>query len=497
MPQPNFVFIMTDTQGANMLGCYGRPELRTPNLDRLASEGVRFDRAFSNCPVCTPARGAIFTGLYPSFNGAWSNSLPLYDTMKTMGQRFRDAGYRTAYVGKWHLAGLDYFDSGICPDGWDDAYWYDGRRYMAELSDRELALWRTGLRDIDSLRKHDIRAEFTWGHRISDRGIRFLDENAGGGKPFLLVLSYDEPHGPETCPAEFVEPFLDYHWQIGPAAHDDLAGKPAAQRLLAQTAGTYAPSGTLYYPLYFGCNSFVDWEIGRVLDAIDRRAAENTWVIFTSDHGNFLGAHRLTGKGLAMYNEAARIPLIIREPGRPEGRWPTGVVEQTLAAHVDLLPTMLELASLPVPPLLQGRSLASLFAGFDLPNKDAFIEWHNFEVDHDTMVGFYPARCIVHGDWKLVINLLDTDELYNLREDPHELHNRIDDPSAASARDEAFDLLLWRMWTQRDPFRGMGWERRAWRPAGGNPYGGRGHRGRPADGYLPPYLHYDTGKPIA
>ena len=120
---------MTDTQGANAVGCYGEPGLGTPSLDRLAAEGIRFERAYTTCPLCTPARSGIFTGLYPSINGAHTNNLAPGANIPTMGQRFRDGGYRTAYIGKWHLDGLDYFDSGICPDGWKDEYWYDGRRW--------------------------------------------------------------------------------------------------------------------------------------------------------------------------------------------------------------------------------------------------------------------------------------------------------------------------------------------------------------------------------
>ena len=125
MVQPNFVFVMTDTQATNVVGTYGHPELETPNIDNLARSGIKFARGYTTCPLCTPARAGIFTGIYPHTAGAWTNNLPLGDNIKTMGQRFRDGGYRTAYVGKYHLDGHDYFGTGICPDGWEYAYWYD------------------------------------------------------------------------------------------------------------------------------------------------------------------------------------------------------------------------------------------------------------------------------------------------------------------------------------------------------------------------------------
>ncbi len=120
MPRPNFVFIMTDTQGANIIGTYGHPELETPNIDRLAETGCKFARAYTTCPVCTPARAGIFSGIYPHTAGAWTNNLPLGDNIQTMGQRFQDSGYRTAFVGKWHLDGHDYFGTGLCPPGWEE-----------------------------------------------------------------------------------------------------------------------------------------------------------------------------------------------------------------------------------------------------------------------------------------------------------------------------------------------------------------------------------------
>ena len=148
MKPPNFVLIMTDTQGANVIGTYGNPELRTPCIDDLAKNGMKFTRAYTTCPLCTPARAGIFTGIYSHTSGAWTNNIALGNNIRTMGERFRDRGYRTAYTGKWHLDGHDYFGTGICPDGWDDEYWYDGKRYLSELSDQEISLWRRGLSSI-------------------------------------------------------------------------------------------------------------------------------------------------------------------------------------------------------------------------------------------------------------------------------------------------------------------------------------------------------------
>lgn len=489
MKQPNFVLIMTDTQATNVIGAYGRPELRTPNIDRLARTGVMFNRAYTTCPVCTPARAGLFTGIYPHTSGPWTNNLPLGNNIKTMGQRFQDAGYQTAYTGKWHLDGHDYFGTGICPPGWDDTYWYDGRRYLSELNEAEIRLWRGGLNAYDDLRRHQIQAEFTWAHRVSDRAIRFLEERESN-QPYVLVVSYDEPHHPFTCPPEYVEPFLAYDYALGPAGEDLLEGKPVHQREWAATLKVNARNGLVRHPLYFGCNSFVDSQIGRVIDAVHALSAEDTYIIFTSDHGDMLGAHQLTGKGPVMYDEITRIPLLIEQPaGLGAGRR-----VETAASHIDLLPTMLELAGIERAPILEGESLVPLLKGGEQPGRSVMLEFLRYEIEHDSWGGFQPVRCLVNGRYKLVINLLYTDELYDLEKDPGEVANLIDHPEYRQVRSELHDQLLDRMYALRDPFRGPAWERRPWRFARRLQWRGK-FRPRPADGYAPEVRDYDTGLP--
>lgn len=492
MAHPNFILIMTDTQGANMVGAYGHPELRTPNIDRLAAEGVRFERAYTTCPLCTPARAALFSGMYAHTSGPWTNNLALGANIITMGQRFQDARYHTAYIGKWHLDGHDYFGTGICPSGWDARYWYDGCNYLDELSGDEIRLWRRELNTLDDLRAHNIRAEFTWAHRISDRAERFLQQRAQEqhGNPFLLVVSYDEPHHPFTCPPEYAERFEHYDYPVGPAAFDTLDDKPAHQREWAASTAKPPTPGALRHPLYFGCNSFVDAEIGRVIDAARRYAPENTTIIYTGDHGDMMTAHGLTGKGPVMYDEITRIPLIVAQPGQAGA----GRVVRTPVSHIDLLPTMLELAGLAAPPILEGTSIVSQLNGIEQPDRAVAIEFNRYEIEHDSWGGFQPVRCLLRGQHKLVINLLHTDELYDLQDDPHELRNLIGDPSRAVIRDELHDELLAWMYEKRDPFRGPAWERRPWRSE--RRLGWRGmFRPRPADGVAPDVRAYDTGMP--
>ena len=504
VPRPNFVLIMTDTQATNVVGTYGHPELRTPNIDRLAETGTKFERAYTTCPLCTPARAGLFTGIYPHTSGAWTNNLPLGNNIKTMGQRFADAGYTTAYVGKWHLDGHDYFGTGQCPPGWDPGYWFDGRNYLDELAgegDGLITLWRQGLNNLEDLRAHDIRPDFTWAHRNGDRAIEFLKRQGEASRarlPFLLVVSYDEPHHPFTCPPSYVERFIDYEYLLGPAAFDRLEQKPSHQQEWASSsggAGRAALEGTVRSPMYLGCNSFVDAEIGRVIDAVHWYVPEDTWIIFTSDHGEMLGAHHLTGKGPVMYEEIAHIPLIIECPKVSRASscgGPRSV--KTLASHIDLLPTMMDLAGMDIPPILEGSSLVPVLAGDEDPDRGVVVTFQRYEIEHDSWGGFQPVRAIVKGQHKLVLNLLHSDELYDLASDPGEVYNLMDDLGTASVRDELHDRLLNWMYEKRDPFRGPAWERRPWCDRRRLQWRGE-FRPRPADGYAPEVRDYDTGLP--
>ncbi len=487
--RPNFVFIMTDTQATNAIGAYGRPELQTPNIDGLAQTGIKFENAYTTCPLCTPARAGLFTGIFPHTAGAWTNNLPLGDNIKTMGQRFSDNGYDTAYIGKWHLDGHDYFGTGLCPDGWNPEYWYDGRNYLDELTEAEITMWRRQLNSLDDLTENNIQADFTWAHRIGNRSIQYLEQRLD--KPFVLVVSYDEPHHPFTAPPEYVEKFKAYDYPLGPGAFDTLENKPAHQQEWAQAANVShrVKTGTVQHPMYLGCNSFVDDEIGRVINAAHKYAPDNTYIIFTSDHGDMMGAHQLTGKGPVMYEEIAHIPLIIEPPGGGYGH-----PNHTVVSHIDLLPTMMELAGIECPAILEGSSLVPQLTGEEDANRSVIIEFQRYEIEHDSWGGFQPVRCIVDKKYKLVINLLSSDELYDMEHDVAEVHNLIDNSDFQMVRNTLHDRLLDWMYEKRDPFRGPVWERRPWRDSRRFQWEGD-FRPRPADGYATEVRDYDTGLP--
>lgn len=491
------ILILTDTQGANVIGCYtGRDELGTPNLDRLAGQGVRFQRAYTCAPVCGPARSALFTGLYPHANGVLANDMAPHAGLPTLGMRLARAGIAAGYIGKWHLDGTDYFGDGRCPPGWDPRYWFDGRNYLESLPDEAARDLSRRVLGPEEVRLHGITAAFTHAHRTVDRVLAFLA--AHRQEDFFLVVSIDEPHGPCICPEPFVSAFEEFRLEV-PTADDPLLGKPDSQTEWARHSAAsrqhlIREGGRVYFrnPRYFGCNSFCDHEIGRGLAAIETHLP-GALVIHTSDHGDMFQSHRLAGKGPAVYDEITRIPLLVRWPGVT----PPGAVSPGPVSHIDLLPTLLEFFGVPVPDLAQGRSLLPQCGDpAQRVNEHVFIEFNRFELDHDGFGSFAPIRCVFDGRHKLALNLLDTDELYDLKVDPYELRNRIADPACASIRDGLHDILLDWMDRTRDPLRGPPWGRRAWRVAGGSSWGGP-TRPRPFDpAWPPPTLLYDTGRPI-
>ncbi|MHB9026328.1 MAG: sulfatase-like hydrolase/transferase [Armatimonadota bacterium] len=454
MPTRKIVIIMTDTQRADMLGCYGNPDMHTPSLDRLAREGMRFDRAYTCQPVCGPARSAIFTGLYPHTNGSWANLLPLGDNVKTLGQRLRDHELHTAYIGKWHLDGSDYFGLGRCPDGWDPAYWYDMRNYLEELTPEE----RLRSRDPRTNDDPELTADFTYGHRVSNRAVDFLAQHHA--EDFLLTVSYDEPHHPFLCPRPYSKMYKDYTFPKAPNVWDTLEEKPAHHRLWAgEQVNVDRDALEICGPDYFGCNAFIDSEIGRVLAAIDRYAPD-ALVIYTSDHGDLLQSHCLNSKGAAMYEEITRIPLLVRWPGTVA----SGSTYAHPASHIDITPTIMDAAGLPRPQWCEGQSLLPALRDPAVRvNEMVFVEFGRFETIHDKCGGFQPIRCVCDGRYKLVINLLSSDEFYDLETDPGELNNLIESSALAAIRNRLHDQLL--DWLNRtiDPFRGYHWECRPWR----------------------------------
>lgn len=482
------IFIMTDTTRKDMLGCYGNPNMHTPNLDKLAKEGIKYENAYTCQPVCGPARSAIFTGTFPHTNGMVTNSIAMGDNVKTIGQRLGAFDIHCGYIGKWHLDGSDYFGNGRCPDGWDEEYWYDMRCYLEEFSDEDRVRSRKSSTSYDP----DITEEFTYAHRCSDRAVKFLEQYKE--EDFFLVVSYDEPHGPCLCPAPYNTMYEGFRFPDNPSFQDDLSKKPVMQQLWAGSAMDKTAEeinvSSEKLALFLGCNTFADYEIGRVLDKISLNTPD-ALVIYTSDHGDMLGAHRLQQKNSTAYREAANIPLIVKG----------GEQNKTVnfpASHIDVVPTILEYMGIPLPVLLEGKSMLSQFQDTSICINDAvFTEFTRYEADHDGFGGLQIMRAAISERYKLVIHLLDTDEFYDMENDPHEVNNLIDSKEYIAVRNELHDRLLHHMNETRDLYRGYQWAVRSWRNDKTMKWINDGFtRQRENEEYEPRQLDYDTGLPM-
>lgn len=483
------VFIMTDSQRHDMCSCYRETGLQTPCIDRLASRGMRFANAYTTQPVCQPARAAIFTGQYPHSCAGWSNSMGISDNVHTIGERLSDEGVHTAYVGKWHLDGGDYFGTGMCPKGWDERYWYDMRCYLQELSED----MRKSTRRADSMYERDYSAQDTYAYRCADRAVDFLKKYHE--EDFFLTVSFDEPHDPYICPPPYVHMYDDFVFPKSKNVQDTLENKPDYQRAWAGGREKESKEDLeIKHPLFFGCNSFVDEQIGRVVDAVERYAPDAV-IIYTSDHGDMLCSHSIHGKGPACYEEITHIPLIIAGKGIPQN-----TVNENIVSHLNLAPSIMELMGLSIPKVMDGSSmLETLEHPETAPNEHIFIEFGRYEVDHDGFGGFQPMRCAFDGRYKLCIHLLSSDELYDLKEDPDEMVNLIDSEAHAKVRNQLHDAILAEMNRTRDPFRGYYWHRRPWRTDAPEPswaYTGMTRQREEDERYEPRQLNYADGMPM-
>jgi arylsulfatase A-like enzyme len=451
--RPNILFIMADDHAAQAIGAYGSRVNRTPQLDRLAREGMRFERCFSTNSICTPSRATIITGKYSHING-----VPVFNrfdgSQPTVAKYLHAAGYYTGMIGKWHL--------GSEPAGFDRWAILPGQGVYFDP-----AFLEAGGRRVIGGYVTDI---------ITDLAIDFLAKRPKD-KPFFLMCHHKAPHRSWEPDARHRAMFARRHIPEPATLWDDYAtrsdairecqqkvfydltrfdlklqpplglSKPEQQRWLnikpseveiAAEGQTRKLSGEelkrwkyqRYMQDYLACVQSVDDNVGRLLDWLDRNGlARNTVVFYTSDQGFFLGEHGLYDKRF-MYEESLRMPLLVRWPGITA----PGGVQKALAINPDFAPTFLEIAGLSVPGDMQGRSLAPLLGGKRPADwrTGMYYRYYHDPGDHNTRA-HYGLRTETHKliyFWKK-----DQWEMYDLVKDPDELHNLYGDPSQRELRD--------------------------------------------------------------
>lgn len=450
MSKNQIILVMTDTQRYDMIGKHNDTiNMRTPNLDRLVNTSVSCNRAYTTQPVCGPARSAIFTGTFPHQNGMYANSLDLGESVRTVGERLEKNNIQSAYIGKWHLDGGDYFGNGICPKGWNKDYWFDMRNFLDEMSDEDKTLSR---RFASVFEKDGVMEDFTYANKCTNRAIDFIENHKD--EDFFLVVSYDEPHDPFIAPKEFFKNFENviFNKENCKMSIDNFPEHIKIWAELNKDFNAYE-----YTMGLLGCNSYVDYEMGRLFEKVESDIDTAT-IIYTSDHGDSMGSHNIFGKGPAMYDEITKIPFIIKEGVNSKPMSFDGAI-----SHIDIVPSVLDFFNIDKPMSLYGNSFLPTEKLFNREENKAFMEFTRYEIDHDGFGGFQPVRAVVKNDYKLIISLLTSDELYNLKDDPNEIKNLILDESYRHIRNELHDDILNFMDETRDIFRGYYWENRPWR----------------------------------
>ena len=438
--RPNILWIMTDEQRVDSLGCYGNAWAKTPHVDALAGRGVRMNRAYVQSPICVPSRGSMLTGRYCRCLGMMQNCDSLGHDEITLTRVLNAHGYTTANFGKVHLGGG--------PHGFmhHDA---TGDRSGVSPYEAPDAAGGFPVRAVTDQVSPAVIVSGTYPGRVEDHeayvrtqgGIDFLA--SAPAEPFMLRVSLLSPHTPVLAPAPYDALHDPVDMPIVDIDDDELATKPSPQRRYCDYYRVRELSDAdrrRWMAHYHGLASFVDAQIGRLLGALDRSGmAGNTIVALCSDHGCMVGDKGMVTKGPFDYEPTNRVAFILSAP------WelPQGEVCEDFAELVDFMPTLLDLCRVRIPETVQGRSLAPRLRGEVQGHRDAVFS----EGDGINLDGLKPPprvpRCAVRTErYKLVhFPQLDEGELYDLEADPQERINRFNDSGYAAVRQQLLDRL--------------------------------------------------------
>lgn len=497
MKHPNILLITSDQQHWYTLGVLN-PEIKTPNLDRLARDGTLFTRAYTVNPTCTPTRASMITGTYPSQHGAWSLGTKLPESEHTVGEDFQRAGYRTALVGKAHfqpLKGTEEFPSlESYPIMQDLDFWrtfhgpfygfehvelarnhvdeaHVGQHYALWMEEKGLTNWRDYFQPptgTNNSQKHCwlIPEEYHYGTWIAERSCALMEDYVKNDEPFFLWSSFFDPHPPYLVPEPWdtmYDPEMITVPALVPGEHAD---SPPELQLTQENAPDFGPWRESGYGIhgchshlhnkaelakdiavYYGMISLMDKQIGIILDKLDTLGlTDSTAVVFTSDHGHFIGQHGLTAKGPFHYEDAIKVPFIASCPGCiPENRQ-----SASLQSLVDLPETFLALCDIPVPRCMTGIDQSAVWRG----EKETIRKNVVIENRHEPTT--IHMKTLVNERYKLTVYYnREYGELYDLQKDPEEMINLWGIPDYQELKNELILELLYaemgkeQMWMPR------------------------------------------------
>ena len=475
----NIVLLWTDQQRPDTIGAYGNPAIRTPNIDRLAAGSVLFEQAYCTQPVCSPSRASVLTGLYPHTHGVWSNGIPLPSTAPTLAELLRPAGYACGYIGKWHL-GREHVAQRGFEDCWASTEEYPRGYAEGEAAAKTLSSYQTFLLERGYTPFNSGRNAAGFGRREfaaalpeevgkpafqAGEAIKFLETFRD--RPFFLSVNFLEPHPPYMGPFDGM---YDAEQMTLPRSWYEEIEETVPLRyrrrrdLMRKTAhghkGRLATNDEAGWKAlkarYWGNVTLVDKYAGRILDRLDELGlAENTIVVYTSDHGELMGEHGILNKGL-QYEGAVKVPLLVQAPGVAPERVRAPV------SQIDLVPSLLRLVGQPVPGHVQGEALPLSAPAGAAEEREVVIEWGGYatypneyerpepldeDAENERLLRTVDVRTIRRGRWKLNVHLSGEHELYDLERDPDEMHNAFHDPGNGGVIGELFERLL--AWQRR------------------------------------------------
>jgi len=425
--QPNILIIQPDQHRADVMGCAGNEMAITPNLDKLASSGIRFRNAASASPVCSPFRASLQTGLYIHEHGVVENGITLKHELRTIAEIFSEKGYATGYIGKWHLEGFlpeesvgGFIEAGEARQGWQEWLGY-------EKSHEFLEVWKYN-ENGEKVRLEEYNWEPEW---QTDMALDFIQRKTEQDEPWCYYLAYGPPHKPEQCLPEFLEMYDPAAFELPPGAENLPDDTKQELREILQ--------------MYYAQVTAVDHEMGRLVGGLKEIAADkNTIIIYVSDHGDVLGSHNeeivrkyietnrnvnntLRTKGKP-FSTAFRIPLIIAGADVKE----PGMVCDALVSSVDLVPTILDLAGIEPPEYMQGKSMGDWYREGKGPEQEyIYMGLHN---NHNAWRGVWNGRYL--------LSMLDYQLFYDHVTDPGELNNLYQNPNYAEKRKELESVLM-------------------------------------------------------
>jgi len=434
---PNVVVAFSDQHRGMDLGCAGNLDVRTPAMDRLAADGTRFTNAHSTHPICGPSRACLVSGQYPTTHGVITNELSLPTDAPSIAEAFQDAGYRTGYVGKWHLDGVPrdkWTPPGPRRQGFDD-FWAVHNCVHDYFSPQYY-------RDSPEL----IREEGYEPTVQTDLAIEFIERD--DDRPFCLFLSWGPPHDPyRLVPDEFRDLYDPENLTLRPNVEPILPGNPLnpttgsvdappvrewGERVSPDTYEAGEPYGyddpREAYADYYAAITAIDHELGRLLDALDANGlVEETVVTYTSDHGDLLYSHGNNQKGTP-HEESAGIPFVVRWPDEV----PDGTETDALLGTVDVAPTLLDLAGVDVPDAMEGRPLAPQIRDPTMSGPDHLVlygeHWRGVVTER------YTYACVPTAVPELSHVPDGHALLFDRAEDAYQQNNVVNDPSCAEVR---------------------------------------------------------------